>query len=401
MKILYLAHRIPYPPDKGDKIRSYYEVRYLGERHSVALVAFVDDPADLRHVETLRRWCASVDVIYRSPRAARILGLRALLDGRALSVAAFDSGRLRRIARERAAGVDAIVALSSVMAQYAPPGTPAATIADFVDIDSEKWRLYASRRPWPLSWLYALEADRLGRFEAAMARAWDETLLVSEREAASLRRLATEARVTILPIGLDVDAFTPAPPVDEPSLVFTGAMDYFPNVDGISYFCDEILPRVREAIPAARISVVGRNPAREVLRLAERPGVTVTGAVADVRPYLHAAAVAVAPLRISRGVQLKILEAMASGLPVVGSSSAMEGLHAPEDAGLVAADDPARFADAVIAYLRDPGLRRAAGARSRAYVERHCRWEQQGLRLEAIIAARVAARRTRDLEAAR
>ena len=401
MKILYLAHRIPYPPDKGDKIRSYYEVRYLGERHSVALVAFVDDPADLRHVETLRRWCASVDVVYRSPRVARILGLRGLLDGRALSVAAFDSRRFRRIARERAEGADAIVALSSVMAQYAPPGTRAATVADFVDIDSEKWRLYASRRPWPLSWLYALEADRLGRFEAAMARAWDETLLVSEREAGSLRRLAKDARVTILPIGLDVDAFVPSPGVDAPNLVFTGAMDYFPNVDGIAYFCAEILPRVRAAVPEARLSIVGRNPAREVSRLAELPGVTVTGAVPDVRPYFQAAALAVAPLRISRGVQLKILEAMASGLPVVGSSAAMEGLHAPAEAGLVAADDPTRFADAVIAYLRDPGLRRAAGARSRAYVERHCRWEQQGLQLARIIEDRVAARHAGGTRAAR
>jgi sugar transferase (PEP-CTERM/EpsH1 system associated) len=401
VKLLYLAHRIPYPPDKGDKIRSFHQVKYLGERHEVALLAFVDDPADLRHVDTLRRWCASVDVVCRSPRTARMLGLRGLLDSRSLSVAAFDSAELRRRARERAAGVDAIVAFSSVMAQYAPPESRAVRIADIVDIDSEKWRIYASRRPWPLSWIYALEADRLGQYEASVARTWDEALVVSEREASSLRQLATDARVTVLPNGVDVDYFAPAAPSDEPNLVFTGAMDYFPNVDGITAFCDEVFPRIRQAIPDARLCIVGRNPAREVVRLGDRPGITVTGTVPDVRPYVRAAAIAVAPLRIARGVQNKILEAMASGLPVVGSSTAVEGLDDSGESGVLSAANPAQFAEIVTAYLRDPASRHAAGARARAYVERHYRWEEHGLHLERIIADRAADRAARGSGAVR
>jgi sugar transferase (PEP-CTERM/EpsH1 system associated) len=392
VKILYVAHRIPYPPDKGDKIRSFNQIRYLGERHDVALVSFVDDPADLPHVETLRRWCVSVDIVFRSPRVHKVRGLCGLLDGRSLSVAAFDSARLRGVARRRAEGVDAIVAFSSVMAQHAPGDSRAARIADFVDIDSEKWRLYAPLHRWPLSSIYALEADRLGRFEAGVARAWDETLVVSKREAASLCRIAPDARVTVLPNGVDLDYFTPAPLSEEPNLVFTGAMDYFPNVDGITHFCDEIFPRVQRACPSVRLFIVGRNPAKEVARLADRPGVTVTGTVPDVRPYLRAAALAVAPLRIARGVQNKILEAMAAGLPVVGTPAAVDGLDASGEAGIVSASDPESFANLVSGYLRDSAGRRDAGARARAYVERHYRWDEHGLRLEELIARRAEAR---------
>ena len=194
VNLLYLAHRIPYPPDKGDKIRSYHQLRFLAARHRVHLVCFADDRRDLAHADVLREFCASVDVVYRSGRAARIAGLRGLLDGRAISVAAFDSGALRRAAAARLRGADAVLAFSSVMAPYAPAAEGRPRVMDFVDADSEKWRDYAARSAGPAAWIYAREADRLGRFETAVASSWDQSLFVCEREARVIRARAPEPR---------------------------------------------------------------------------------------------------------------------------------------------------------------------------------------------------------------
>ncbi|HEV8128610.1 MAG TPA: glycosyltransferase, partial [Candidatus Eisenbacteria bacterium] len=366
MNLLYLAHRIPYPPDKGDKIRSYHQVRYLSERHRVALVCFADDLRDLRHADALREFCASVDVVYRSPLEARITGLRALLDGRAISVAAFASGELHRAAEYRLRGADIAIGFSSVMAQYVPERSGVPRLMDFVDVDSDKWRLYASRRRGPAAWIYAREAEKLGRFEERVARTWDHSIFVSVREARLLAARVPDRPWTALPNGVDLSYFDPSrttldtkghgngghrngnrngnshgarpEPIpnamaEAPSIVFTGLMDYFPNVDGVRHFCAEIFPRVRAEVPDARFVIVGRNPVRSVRALARLPGVSVTGAVPDVRPYLASAAVSVAPLRVARGIQNKILEAMAMALPVVATSAAFEGVGAPKGTG--------------------------------------------------------------------
>jgi len=397
VNILYLCHRIPYPPDKGDKIRSFPQVRHLGERHRVALVCFVDDPADLQHVESLRQWCVSVDAIVRTGRVARLAGLRGLVDGRSISVAAFDSARLRRAVEARIGDADVVTAYSSVMAQYVGPEAGLPRLMDFVDADSEKWRDYAARSAWPASWIYTRETDRLGRFEEAVARDWEHSVFVSEREAQVVRARAPGRPITVLGNGVDLSFFTPAEGAAEPGrdrrIVFTGAMDYFPNVDGVRHFCDEILPRVRTAVPDARFAIVGRNPTPAVRRLGSRAGVEVTGTVPDVRPYLRGAAVAVAPLRVARGAQNKTLEAMASGLPVVCSTAVADGLGVGEAAGIDVADDPVAFAERVVALLRDPERRRVAGTRARAHVEQHHRWENLCTGLEALLVGLVQGRK--------
>lgn len=411
MNVLYLAHRIPYPPDKGDKIRSYHQVRYLGERHRVALVCFADDIRDMRHADALREFCASVDVVYRSPLHARIAGLRGLVDGRAISVAAFASQELRRAAEFRLRGADAVIAYSSVMAQYVPDRSDVPRLMDYVDVDSDKWRLYAERRRGPAAWIYAREAERLARFEERVARTWDHSLFVSVREARLLAARVPDRPWTALPNGVDLSYFAPsghganghnghgngnghgahatpegnAAPDGAPSIVFTGLMDYFPNVDGVRHFCAEIFPRVRAEVPDARFVIVGRNPVRSVRALARLPGVSVTGAVPDVRPYLASAAVSVAPLRVARGLQNKILEAMAMALPVVATSAAFEGVGSPKGTGGEVADSPDAFARCVVDLLRDPERRRSAGESARAYVERHHRWADHGAALDELI----------------
>lgn len=387
MKILYLCHRIPYPPDKGDKIRAYHHIAHLSRTHRVHLACLADLRTDLAHVRPLEAICASVDVVYRSPLTARLATVAALPTGRSLSVAAFDSPELRarverRIEHERP---DIAVVYSVAMAPYVEQGSGFPRVLDFVDADSEKFRVYGRLRPFPLSALYALEADRLARYEGRMASLFDASIFISEAEAEIVRRNAPGRDFSIIRNGVDLDVFRPSPevsPAEDPVVVFTGVMGYFPNVDAVAYFARDILPRVRSQVGGARFEIVGRDPAAAVRRLARLPGVSVTGSVPDVRPYLARAAVAVAPFRIARGVQNKVLEAMASGLPVVGTQLAFQGLAASSSDGIRVADSPEGIAEEVVALLRNPAQRREEGQRARRYVEKHHRWEEVGAILE-------------------
>ncbi len=398
MKILYICHRIPYPPDKGDKIRAYHHIAHLARSHRVHLACFADARADLDHVRSLETICASVDVVYRSPASARFFALAALPTRRSISVAAFDSSELRarvkrRIREERP---DILVAYSAAMAQYLEPVNGLPRVLDFVDADSEKLREYGRLRPFPQSALYALEADRLARYEGRIASAFDASIFISEAEAQIVQQHAPGREFTIIRNGVDLDAFRPDPDgakAREPVVVFTGVMGYFPNVDAVTHFAQDILPLVRAQIPEARFEIVGREPSVAVRRLARLPGVTVTGAVPDVRPYLSRAAVSVAPFRIARGVQNKVLEAMSSGLPVVGTSLAFQGITANAEDGVRVADSGKAFADEVVTLLGDPALRRDLGQRARKYVEQHHRWEEVGALLEAKLLRLVEARR--------
>jgi len=390
VKILYLCHRVPYPPDKGEKIRAYHHLAHLARRHRIHLACFADTAADLEHARTLEAMCASVDLVFRSPATARLHALAALPSPRSLSIAAFDSSELRgkvarRAERERP---DVAVAYSAAMAQYLEPLSHVPRVLDFVDADSEKLRVYGQVRPFPHSALYRLEADRLAAYERAMASIFDASIFISEAEAAIVCGPAPGPRVSIIRNGVDLDAFRPDPDLSrprDPVLVFTGVMGYFPNVDAVTYFAEDVLPRVRARVPNARFNIVGRDPSMAVRHLARRPGVAVTGAVPDVRPYLSGAALAVAPFRIARGVQNKVLEAMSAGLPVLGTRLAFQGIQATASDGVAMADSPEEMADAAVALLEDPARRLEMGRGARRYVERHHRWEEVGAILEEIL----------------
>lgn len=389
MNILYLCHRIPYPPDKGDKIRSFHQIRELSKRHTVHLACLVDDPADLKHVAALKKYCASVEAVYRNKVAARGLALLALFTGRSLSVAAFYSKELKRRIDEkiRTERLDRIFVFCSSMGGYIADISHLPKVIDFVDVDSEKWRRYAEFHPFPISWIYRQEAGRLARYEAEMARRFDRSIFVSEKEADLFRQQVSDCSISVIPNGVDLEYFRPG--VKKASgdrvIVFTGAMDYFPNVDAVRYFCAEVLPRIREAFPGVLFYIVGRNPVSSVKELGVPGRVIVTGTVPDVRPYLAKAAVAVAPFRIARGIQNKILEAMAMGVPVVGTATAFQAFEEKEGVGLRFADDPEAFAQEVILLLRDPALRARLGLQARSFVERLYRWQDHGERLGSLL----------------
>jgi sugar transferase (PEP-CTERM/EpsH1 system associated) len=377
--LLFLAHRIPFPPNKGDKIRSFHLLRHLSVRYDIHLGAFVDDPDDWQHEAALHPYCASIKLLPLNPRRARLASLTGLLTGEALTLPYYRSRELIHWATDLADSgkVSRGLAFSSAMAQFMPANLPR-RVLDMVDVDSDKWAQYAPTQRWPMSWLYAREGRKLAAWEARVAQDFDATLLVSCDEAVLLQQHVPQARHKIgaFENGVDAEYFSPTRdypnpyPSDVSGVVFTGAMDYWPNVDAVSWFAERIFPAIREAVPAAQFTIVGSRPTEAVLALARQPGVVVTGSVPDVRPYLAHAVCAVAPLRIARGIQNKVLEAMAMARPVVVTAQAAEGIRAEAGRDFLLAQDEAGLAGAVIAQLHA----RAANPLARDCILAHYDW---------------------------
>lgn len=404
MRILYLCHRIPYPPDKGEKIRAFHQIDQLARRHEVHLISFGEDPHDPANTDALRRICASVEIVERPRAAATFATLLAAASGRPLSIGAYDSRAFGRAvtARCRATPPEVAVVYTAAMAPHAKEvGCP--RLLDFVDVDSEKWRVYGERMRSPMSLLYALEAKRLATYEARMAQTFEHSALISEIEARILAARVPGLAVTVIPNGVDLEYFRPADRPDaavapRPMAVFVGMMDYYPNCDAVLHFAKDILPLVRAEVPEFEFRIVGRRPTAAVRALARLPGVTVSGAVPDVRPHLAEALVAVAPFRIARGIQNKVLEAMACAVPVVGTPLAFQGIAAGEQDGIRLADAPEAMAGLLVELARAPALRAERGAAARAFVERHHRWDAVGAGLERILERLIET--TRDRRAA-
>lgn len=382
-----LAHRIPYPPHTGDKTRAFHIARHLARRHDVTLGFVVDSAADLGGVEPLREMVGAVEFGRLLKVWGLAKGVAGLVAGGSVSLPYFSSGCLKRrvakLASERR--YDVVYVSSTPMAQYAQ-SVRAPVVMDFVDVDSDKWRQYGDRCRPPLRWLYRTEARRLRGTEASIARWARVCVVATPAEESLLRSFAPWARTEVVRNGIALDEFRPVERRGgAAAVIFTGAMDYLPNVDAVRYFCDEILPAVRRRVPETRFYIVGLNPTAGVRRLADIPGVVVTGEVPDVRPYYHRASVAVAPLRIGRGVQNKVLQAMAMGVPVVASSVAQRGLDAVPGRHLHVEDEPAAFAERVSRLLTSHDDAVALGRQGRAFVEAHHAWEVSLCRLEAML----------------
>jgi sugar transferase (PEP-CTERM/EpsH1 system associated) len=388
--ILYLVHRLPYPPNKGDKVRSYHLLKHLARRHRVFLGTFIDDPDDEVHVATVRTLCADLQVTRLNPRRARVASLNALFAGEPLTLRYYRSAAMSDWVDQlcRANHIDASVIFSSAMAQYVEDFQRLPTLIDFVDVDSAKWTQYAPRHRWPLSWLYRREGRLLLDYERRMAARSTRSYFVTENEAALFCQQAPECRVRVEAMcnGVDADYFSPEPSrsspyrADELPVVFTGAMDYLPNVDAVTWFKQEVLPDILKRWPHARFHIVGRSPTAEVLALAG-DRVAVSGTVPDVRSYLQHAAAVVAPLRIARGIQNKILEAMAMARPVIASTECAAAVDAENGTELLAASSSAEYIAQLGRVLDSAEAAVSIGQAARRRVVEHYSWDAH---LEAI-----------------
>lgn len=390
MRILFLCHRFPYPPNRGGKIRPFNMIRHLSGRHSVVVGSLAHSGEELKEGSGLAAYCDAViaEVVPNSVRWGN--ACRALLSATPSSVAYFWSVRLRqRIeAAARDVGFDAAIVHCAFAAQYAA-GIPAKfRMLDFGDLDSSKWFDYAQCRSFPLSWGYGLEARKLRRYEKKVAREFHYCTLTTQGELEEFKSLNLALPYSVIPNGVDSSYFRPNRQGGGggPVIVFLGRMDYFPNIDGVSYFIREIWPKIRSTVPTAELRIIGSNPVRAVRKLERMTGVSVTGHVPDVRPYLSDARVSVAPLRMARGTQNKILESMAMGLPVVATPQAAKGIQAMPQKHFLVGENPESFAKWVIEVLQRPDLQESLSEAGRKKVEEVHAWPASMEILDTILA---------------
>ncbi len=380
--LLFLTQRIPYPPIKGEKIRPLQILRHLRESFAVHLGCLVDDPEDEPHVDTVAALCATSHFARLDRKRAKLTCLTGVLTGEPLSVTFYRDRGLAAWVRQTVRDVqpEAIFVCSSNMAPYVlgRTGTATVTLCDLADVDSEKWRAYAETGAGPMRLVHRREWRRVAALEGRIAREFDWSTFVSAEEAALFRaqRPAEAGKIRAVPSGVDFNYFDPAIAqaapyrTDRLNFVFTGTMDYPPNVDAVRWFATDILPIIRQS-RAAEFHVVGSSPSAEVRALAGE-GVFVTGRVPDVRPYVAHATAAVAPMRIARGIQNKVLEAMAMGRPVVVTPDALEGIDATAGVELLLADGAADFAARCLEAARPEAA--AIGQAARRLIERSYSW---------------------------
>jgi sugar transferase (PEP-CTERM/EpsH1 system associated) len=399
LNVLFLTHRLPYAPNRGDRIRAYHMLRVLRHRCAVHMLSLVHDPEEASHIEEVR---GVVDAVYvaRVPRLRRYLTAIPHLAGRTpLTHVLLDSPDIPRLIAEAVAAChfDVVLAYGSGMARFAfeAPLDRLPLVIDMVDVDSVKWATLAGDRATLKHWVYRREAKYLSRFETAAATRAFATAVVNERERAALRAIAPHAAVEVVPIGVALQDLKPrTPPTPEPRVIFCGVMNYAPNEQGAEWLVRQVWPLVRQRVPRARLDLVGSHPTGRVSRLAaDDPSVTVTGSVADVRPHLWRAAIAAAPLRVARGVQTKVLEAIAAGLPVVVTSAVVDGLPSEALPACLVADSPQQFAAAVVDCLLQTADQRRSRAR-KADLSR-LTWENQLGALPDLLEAAAMAGRLR------
>ena len=394
--ILFLAHRVPFPPDRGDKIRSHHVLKALAELAPVHVGCFAETAADRAAETELGRVAATWYMPTRS-KPLPLAGIEAIVRGEPVSLAAF---RHRLLAEwvahtlERYA-IDTIYVFSGQMGQYVPADWAGRLVVDLVDVDSAKFEAYAAEKQVPARWVHAREARLLRAEEARLAARADRTLLASHAEAAlfaSRLPAGTAASVAALGNGIDADAFDPRKVVPHPALaepgphfVFTGQMDYKPNVDAALRAIERIMPAICRAHPQARFHVVGRAPVPELLARDGAIGTRVWGEVPDVRPFLAAADVVLAPLAIARGVQNKVLEAMAMARPVLLTGAAATGLPGKDGAHFAIADSDEALAERALELLARPDASSAMGAAARRLVVDTASWPAMLAGLQEIV----------------
>lgn len=402
MRILFLAHRTPYPPNKGEKIRAFHLLSHLAKSHEVTLLYWVDDPDDLNHTPLLRSLCRGRVIPIRLNRSLAMLrALLSLLTGRSLTEGFYGSKLFERELNDVLSGqtFDAAFVFSSAVALYAKNLDCVTKIVDFVDVDSDKWGQLARVSSFPRSFLFRVEQQRLSRFEISISKWSSVSLFVSKAEAELFKQIGGKGRIEFLSNGTDLElrrlplehipfhvggANCVRQP-NAPTLVFVGTMDYYPNIDAVRFFVEEIFPLIRQKFSRASFEIVGRRPTKSVQRLNKIDGIRVVGEVSDVRSHLVRADLSVAPMRIARGVQNKVLEAMAVGVPVVATPLAIEGIEVRDGEDVLVASSREEFAAQVTRLLTDSELRRALTKKAWNKMNQFYNWDLIGAKLEKLL----------------
>jgi len=360
VNILFLAHRVPFPANKGEKIRTFNQVKYLTEaENKISVCAPLEHEEELAFFKELReQYCHSVSFSALSNKLIRLT--RGLLSGKALSVANFYSANLQNQFDNMLIKGDyqTIICTSSAMAEYIYRSkalnileTKPQLLMDFMDLDSDKWQQYANTSSWPMKWIYQREAKLLSEYEQKITCDFDCSFFIADAEVELFKSQVQDlekssGKVHTLGNGMDTELFTPAeikPNNKAPVFLFTGVMDYKPNIDAVVWFVEKIWPAIINKFPAAKFIIAGMNPSAQVKALEKSSGIEVTGFVDDILPYYHQSDYFVAPFRLARGVQNKVLQAFACGLPVISTPMGAEGIDCIADESILIANNSDEF----------------------------------------------------------
>ncbi len=389
-----LTHRVPYPPDRGDRIRAYHLLKAMATRFDVTLVAIADEPVAPSSLNKLESLCDSVLLAQARPMRRRASAARALLTGQAITPAAMHDPALAKqlIQLHRLKPFDTVLTYCTGMIGYTQQllseSNPPRHVLDLVDVDSLKWAGFAQQSRGPMRLVYQAESRRLRAVEAGQVVPFDAVTVISDAEAQRYAEHVTDQHTPIVVgNGVDLDRFKPGPAINEPVLIFTGVLSYKPNIDAVVWFARQVMPRILAAVPRARFDIVGKSPSAQVTVLDELPGVRVVGPVDDTADSLRGSAVAVAPMQIAPGVQNKVLEAMACGLPVVCSSAAAGGIDASPGEHLIVADTAADYAAQCVRLLLNPDERARLGSAARYLVQHRYDWPTATLPMLELIPA--------------
>lgn len=386
--LLFLCHRIPFPPNKGDKIRSFNILKKLNKHFDVHLGYFIDDPFDLQYTDELNTYCTSQFFLTQNKRIAKLKGLTSFLTGKPITLPYYYDYKMQawvnRITEKH--NIERVFVFSSSMAQYCQKHTfeQATKVIDFVDVDSDKWRQYAQKTTGIYRWIYQREYRYLAKYEDLICRHFDYSLFVSPQEAtlfSDRQNITEQGKVLGVLNGVDLDFFNcnkefvkEAIPEGESFISFTGAMDYWANVEAVEWFVSSIWPAIRSAHPQLKFYVVGGNPSKEIIALNNQQGVVVTGRVNDIRPYIEQAKCIVAPMQIARGIQNKVLEAMALSKAVVMTSLAAEGISLPDIQKEYVTNDEVTLIEHINKLLNNSDLCSEIGQENRRWMDTHFRW---------------------------
>lgn len=394
MKIVIVAPRFPFPLDKGDRLTIYHLLKYFSQRHQVSLVCFLEPEQDPAWVEKVQPFCERVEIVPLQKTRAYTNCLIGLPSRVPMQMQYYSDPRMHKVVQEmvRELQPDLLYAHTIRMGQYIQPFREYARVLAMQISMTLNYRRLAERASNPISKLFfGLEYGKVRNFEAEFARTFDKILLISKHDLAAIEQKRPLTNVFYSPHGVDFAYFSPdaSAEKDPHSLIFTGNMSYAPNVDAALYFYKEILPLVREQIPAVQFRIVGADPAPEIQALQQDPAVEVTGRVPDLRTYMNRAQVAIDPLRIGAGLQNKVLEGMSMGLPMVITSIANEGIQANDGQNILIADTPQAFAEQTIALLQDAQRREQLGAAAREFIVENWSWEKHFGDLEEMFASLV------------
>ena len=385
MKILFLSQRVPYPPNRGDKISTWRLINRLRQDHEVTVIAFAHDEADRQGAQDLRQMGFETTAIPLNQKLRKLLALPLLVTSKALTLGVFGSSRLQAEVDEKLEWADAAYAFSSSMGAFLV-GRGLPWVMHFAELDSDKWKQYSASKPFPLDAIYRREWRTLLAYERRLAADTVTNVFCTPLEQAIFDEQIPGRPSLVLRNGVDLEYFQPQPDkAEKDHLVFTGVMDYYPNVDGCVHFVNEVFPLIRAEVPECKFTIVGSRPTAQIQQLGEVDGVSVTGFVDDVRTYLARATISIAPLRIARGIQNKVLEAMSSGLPVVGTTSATQGVEGQSGRDFLLADSVEDQAAAILGLLSDPAEAQALGQRARRFVEENYDWAETLKPLDGIL----------------